>query len=96
MNELPYLNGITLGGYTIIDRWQPKDSRDPRLVKRPHGALADCLWCCHQMKLADQGKKSKPLAECPWLNWTPLPPPSRTIPAAERWELMFVKSEAAS
>ncbi len=81
-----WLNGHAIARLQIIDRWNPRIPKHPAKVCT---GAPDCLWCNHQFNLRDAGKKSKPLDQCPWLNWKPSIP-SQTIPAAERWELIDV------
>jgi hypothetical protein len=79
---------IVISALQVVDRWHPKVSKRP---PRAHDMLY-CGWCNEQLNRRDAGKKSRPLEQCPWANsnWTPPPPPSQTIPAAERWHLLRV------
>jgi hypothetical protein len=84
-DQLPWLRPIDR--LQIVDRWSPRIPKRP--AKTCTGA-PDCRWCNHQESLKAAGKKSKPLDQCPWKNWEPDPPPSQTIPATERFELIEV------
>jgi hypothetical protein len=88
-DQASWLNGFTMPtGLTVIDRWAPP--RTTRRTGRPH-VIHNCGWCIKQATLRDAGKKHQPFEACPHLNWTPPPPPSATIPAAERFELVEIR-----